>query len=262
MKIRILSLGSVLLGCWAISASALDQSGERYAKMLASGGPGTIRQAADDIFSTAYSDQEVLDLAAQVLSELYLKNPDTRDYADATAWLCKALGNSGKGRYRQVLEQVAKSDIRRNTRKYCDKGVDNLPKNTTDSFQPGSVDVSRYKDGGPAYAAGAKGSSTKPAPAKAAASSSGGSAKKVDFSLVKEGMSMQEVDDILGSPTNQTTYMTGKQFQPFNFGARDLQRTKYLYKGVGHIVFSMKSGYNGVFRVIEIVPDPNESGYP
>jgi len=73
---------------------------------------------------------------------------------------------------------------------------------------------------------------------------------------------MQEVDELLGPPTNQTTYMTGKQFQPFNFGARDVQRTKYLYKGVGHIVFSLKSAYNGVYRVIEIVPDPNETGYP
>ena len=37
---------------------------------------------------------------------------------------------------------------------------------------------------------------------------------------------------------------------------------KFLYKGVGHIVFSLKTAYNGVFRVIEIVPDPSETGYP
>jgi len=262
MKLRFLSVSCVLLSWWAMSANALDQSGERYAKMLASGGPGTIGSAGEDIFSTAYSDPEVLDLAAQVLSELYLKNPDTREYADATSWLCKALGNSGKGRYRPLLEQVSKADIHRRTRKYCDKAADNLPKGAADPFQPGSVDVSRYKEGGAAYA---KGPAAKPVPVKGsapAAAAASAPPKKVDFSLVKEGMSLQEVDDILGPPTNQTTYMTGKQFQPFNFGAKDVQRMKYLYKGVGHIVFSLKSAYNGVYRVIEIVPDPNESGYP
>jgi hypothetical protein len=56
--------------------------------------------------------------------------------------------------------------------------------------------------------------------------------------------------------------MTGKQWQPFNYGARDIQRMNYLYKGVGHIEFSLKSAYEGVFRVITIVPDPKETGYP
>jgi hypothetical protein len=259
MKTRILFLSGMLLGFCMLSASAMDQSGERYSKMLASGGPGTIARAGEDIFSTAYSDQEVLDLAAQVLSEFYLKNPDTREYADATSWLCKALGNSGNARYRPLLEQVSKANVHKRTRKYCEKAMDNLPKTVSDPFQPGSVDVSRYKEGGPAYQAGG---SAKPAAAKAAPAASNAAPKKVDFGLVKEGMSMQEVDDILGSPTNQTTYMTGKQFQPFNFGAKDVQRTKYLYKGVGHIVFSLKSAYNGVYRVIEVVPDPSESGYP
>jgi hypothetical protein len=75
-------------------------------------------------------------------------------------------------------------------------------------------------------------------------------------------MSSAEVADLIGPPTGQSEHMTGKQFIPFNFGARDLQRMNYLYKGVGHIEFSLKSAYNGVFRVIKVVPDPNETGYP
>ena len=81
-------------------------------------------------------------------------------------------------------------------------------------------------------------------------------------SLIKEGMSQQEVDALIGQPTAQTQRLTGKQWQPFNFGARDLQRLYYLYKGVGRIEFSMKSGYEGVFRVIKVSPDPAETGYP
>ena len=75
-------------------------------------------------------------------------------------------------------------------------------------------------------------------------------------------MSQPEVDGLIGQPTAQTQHMTGKQWQPFNFGAKDLQRLYYLYKGVGRIEFSMKSGYEGVFRVIKVTPDPAETGYP
>jgi hypothetical protein len=252
---RILSVGVVVLGCWGMPAMGMDSSGQRYTKMLTSGGPGTIGRAAEDIFSTATSDQEVLDVAAQVLSEFYLKNPDTREYADATAWLCKALGNSGNGRYKALLEKVSKAEIHRKTRKYCDKAAENLPAGSADPFQPGSVDLAQYREGGAAQTGAGK-------PAPAAKPAAPAAPRTVDFSLVKEGMSMQEVDELLGPPTNQTTYMTGKQFQPFNFGAKDVQRTKYLYKGVGHIVFSLKSAYNGVYRVIEVVPDPAETGYP
>jgi hypothetical protein len=97
-----------------------------------------------------------------------------------------------------------------------------------------------------------------PTPAPAAAPAP----KKVDFSIIKEGMSQAEVDSLIGQPTAQTQHMTGKQWQPFNFGAKDLQRLYYLYKGVGRIEFSMKSGYEGVFRVIKVTPDPAETGYP
>jgi hypothetical protein len=84
----------------------------------------------------------------------------------------------------------------------------------------------------------------------------------VDLSQVQVGMSQQQVDALLGPPTAQTQRMTGKQWQPFNFGARDLQRMMYLYKGVGRVEFSLKSAYEGVFRVVAVTPDPNETGYP
>lgn len=255
MRTKLLPFACVALACTASTAWALDASGQRYTTMLASGGPGTISSAAQDIFNTGMKDQEVLDVAAQVLVDLQAKTLLSRDFADAAAWLCKALGISGNGRYRPVLESVIKADINRKTRSHCDKAVDLLPKGAADAFVPGSVNVDAYKDGGK----GGGTAAAKPAPvAKPAVASN----KTVDFSLVKEGMSSAEVDDLLGPPTNQSTYMTGKQFQPFNFGAKDIQRMKYLYKGVGHIEFSMKSGYNGIFRVIAVVPDANESGYP
>ena len=264
MRTKLLSLACLALTCVAGNAWSLDSSGQRYTTMLASGGPGTISSAAQDIFNTGMKDPEVLDVAAQVLVDLEPKTLLSGEFADAASWLCKALGISGNGRYKAVLESVVKADINKKTRKWCDKSADQLPKGATDSFVPGSVNVELYKDGGkgkPAAAATKPAAGAKSAPA-AAAKPAPTSGKPVDFSLIKEGMSQAEVDDLIAPPTAQSTRMTGKQFQPFNFGAKDLQRLKYLYKGVGHIEFSMKSGYNGVFRVIAVVPDPNETGYP
>lgn len=257
MKTAMLSAGFAALLTMS-SAWALDASGQRYTTMLASGGPGTISNAAQDIFNTGMKDPEVLDVAAQVLVDLESKTLLSGEFADAASWLCKAIGISGNGRYRAVLESVVKADINKKTRKWCDKSADQLPKGAADAFVPGSVNVDSYKDGGKGKSAAV---AAKPAPV-AAAKAAPTSGKPVDFSLIKEGMSQQEVDDLIAPPTAQSTRMTGKQFQPFNFGAKDLQRLKYLYKGVGHIEFSMKSGYNGIFRVIAVVPDPNETGYP
>ena len=97
------------------------------------------------------------------------------------------------------------------------------------------------------------------APAPAAAPASAGT---VDLSKIAVGMSQAQVNDLLGPPTAQTQRMTGKQWQPFNFGAKDLQRMMYLYKGVGRVEFSLKSAYEGVFRVVAVTPDPKETGYP
>lgn len=256
MNMKSLSLVGAAIICTLSTSWALDASGQRYSKMLSSGGPGSIRSAAEDIYNTSFTDQEVLDLAAQVLSEFHTRGPDNRDNADTTAWLCKALGNSGSARYRSILEQVSNANIHRRTRGHCETAMDGLPKDATAQFVVGSVTVADYREGGAKQVAG------KPAAAPAAANPAAVSNRTVDLSLVKEGMSMQEVDDLLGPPTNQSTRMTGKQFQPFNFAARDTQRTTYFYKGVGRVVFSLRSAYNGVYRVIEIAPDPAETGYP
>ena len=251
MKLSLFVFTFACLGLIAAPAMALDASGQRYTQMLTSGGPGTITRAAQDIYNTGYTDQETLDVAAQVLNDFYLKNPTARDYADATAWLCKALGNSGNGRYKALLDKVTASDIHRRTRKHCEGAASSLPAGVAE-FQPGSVNLDTYRTG-------ATPSTAAPAPAAVAPATQ---ARASDFSQIREGMSMQQVDALLGPPTNQTTYMTGKQFQPFNFAAKDVQRTKYFYKGIGQIVFSLKSAYNGVYQVIEILPNPNESGYP
>lgn len=80
------------------------------------------------------------------------------------------------------------------------------------------------------------------------------------FSQIKEGMSQKQVQDILGPPTDQANYQTGKAFIPFYFG-NDVMRFEQYYKGMGRIVFT-GVGIGGVnLRVKNVIYDPSEDGY-
>ena len=75
---------------------------------------------------------------------------------------------------------------------------------------------------------------------------------------VKLGMSEPEVAAILGVPTNQSNYQTGKAWIPYYYGS-DTSRLDYKYKGVGVVVFG-RNRYSGQTKVIRIDYDPNEDG--
>ena len=230
---------------------ALDASGQRYAQMLASGGVTSMQRGAEEIFNQKLTDQELLDVAAEALVQNYTKNTKSETYADSMAWLCKALGNSGNGRYKELLTKVAKEAETKKLRSYCDKGADNLPKGVA-AYQIGSVNLDKYKEVSAAATTAAKA-------APATAKSPGG---KADFSLVKEGMSMEEVVSLIGEPTATTSRMTGKAFRPFNFSGKDNVRMYALYKGVGRLVLSNTSAYTSTYRVIEVIADTTETGFP
>lgn len=81
------------------------------------------------------------------------------------------------------------------------------------------------------------------------------------FDQITIGMSMDEVVAFVGQPTATTSRITGKAWAPFYHGG-DTARLFALYRGKGRIVFSNPSRYAPVWRVIDIVYDPSESGYP
>jgi len=66
--------------------------------------------------------------------------------------------------------------------------------------------------------------------------------------------------DILGSPTDETSYSSGKAWIPFYFG-NDVRRTSYYYKGVGRVVFADGNAFGGgASEVVRVDYDPAESG--
>ena len=71
-------------------------------------------------------------------------------------------------------------------------------------------------------------------------------------------MSESEVVEILGAPTSQDSYTTGKQWIPFYYGP-DTHRLDYKYRGEGVVVFG-RNRYSGNTRVIRVDYDPAEDG--
>lgn len=239
----------------AVNAWGLDEAGTRYVKMLANGGPSSMRSAAESIYNTGNADQDVLDAAAEALLSNYRKNPTSETWADSMAWLCRALGNSSNARYQAVVAEVADKAESRKLKKHCDRAAGDLPKGGS-PYVAGSFDLAKYKEGADA------------APAVAATPAAGGAAPAAaaapgkSFSVVKEGMSKEEVEALIGVPTAVNSHITGKAFRPFNFKGSDTHRVIALYKGVGRIIYSNSSAYTSTYRVIEVVEDSSESGYP
>ncbi|MFT4518241.1 MAG: hypothetical protein ACI9JM_000622 [Halioglobus sp.] len=100
-------------------------------------------------------------------------------------------------------------------------------------------------------------SSTSASKQKAAPKPSG----TAGLDVIVVGMSMQEVYALVGQPTATTTHQTGKAWIPFNYGAKDLARTILLYKGQGRVICS-HDGYSSTTKVLEVIVDPGETGYP
>lgn len=78
---------------------------------------------------------------------------------------------------------------------------------------------------------------------------------------VTKGMAMSEVAQILGQPTDQNQYVTGKAFIPFYYGD-DVSRIEWHYKGLGRVVFTGGGAWGQQGGKVEWVDyDPKETGY-
>jgi hypothetical protein len=117
------------------------------------------------------------------------------------------------------------------------------------------------------YVRAVEGTAAAPAAAPAAASAPAAAAPAArapapgsPLSRVAVGMTEAQVIEILGPPTSQQNYVTGKAWIPWYYGP-DTSRLDYRYKGVGLISFS-RNRYSGAAQVIRVDADPNEDGLP
>jgi len=78
------------------------------------------------------------------------------------------------------------------------------------------------------------------------------------LSKVAVGMKSEQVKEIMGEPTSQTTYMTGKAWIPWYFGPT--HQTDWKYKDVGRVVFVNNRWSGQIQSVTRIDYDPSEDG--
>jgi hypothetical protein len=232
-------------------ALALDVVEQRYIDQMVQGGNVSLKSAAQSIYNTGENNTDVLDVAAEILLQRY-RTAQNHDM-DTLAWVAKAIGQSGNGRYFSALKEVVDSDANRKITKHANKALKNIKGASGEQYRKGMVDIEALRSGKASTAKKAK-----PAAKPAAKPKRSGEAS---IDMIVAGMSMQEVYDLLGHPTATTSHQTGKAWIPFNFGGKDLARSIALYKGQGRVIFS-HDAYSGTPKVIEVVVDPNESGYP
>ena len=71
---------------------------------------------------------------------------------------------------------------------------------------------------------------------------------------ITAGMTEVDVRKILGEPTQTRSYMTGKAWIPYYYGA-DTARTAWTYAGQGEVVFS-RNRYTGGLSVVRVDYNP------
>lgn len=79
------------------------------------------------------------------------------------------------------------------------------------------------------------------------------------FAQLQIGMTMGQVENLIGRPDNTDSRITGRQYQPFHFGG-DTQRTEAFYKGEGQLTFSNTQPDSAADTLIRIMVNPNASG--
>jgi hypothetical protein len=79
------------------------------------------------------------------------------------------------------------------------------------------------------------------------------------FDKLQIGMTMEQVENLIGRPNDTDSRITGKQYQPFYFGG-DTQRTEAFYKGEGQLTFSNMHPDGAADTLIRIMVKPNATG--
>lgn len=81
------------------------------------------------------------------------------------------------------------------------------------------------------------------------------------LSQIKTGMTKKQVRDLVGQPSDENSYESGKRWIPWYYG-NDARRTSWYYKGQGQVVFADGNVFGGGSggEVVEVIADSNESG--
>lgn len=243
MKIKLFI--SIFLITTSYFASAVSPLAQNQIATLTQNDPAGIRVTAETIYRTGSADVEVTDTMAEILLQNYTRQD--QQYTDALVWTLKALGEIHNSRYRNSVTEVLKSPNKKLV-KNAKAALQLLDKPDAEQYIKGSINLDDLHKKSVAAAV----ASTQSVPVD----------RYSKINIVTIGMSMEEVYAMCGVATATTSHATGKAWIPFNFKGGDDVRAVALYKGQGKIIFNKTSQYSTAWKVIQIIIDPNETGYP
>lgn len=132
-------LVGLTLAVLSSSVYALTTSEQRDYDRLASGDLTEIKKAAQSIVSNNTNNAAVLDILAEFVDQNYLNAPDYQ--LDTIAWACRALGETGNARYRELLTTIVNSDAHKKVRKYAKRSLKSLPATEVNQYVAGTIDL-------------------------------------------------------------------------------------------------------------------------
>lgn len=103
-----------------------DIEQRRVLNMLQASEGALIRLGGKRIYSKYWDDEQLLEVAKDKLLQDYRVSDLDATHVDALAWLCRALGKSGKSDYKAVLEEVAANSDYRKITKYAKKNAKDI----------------------------------------------------------------------------------------------------------------------------------------
>lgn len=112
-----------LVGQVEITTKGKDADVLTYMKMLSVDDVFVQRLAARAIFNERRLDDDLLALAAEKLEGYYKQSYMDGETMDTAAWLCKAIGQSGKSEYKKLLVKVERETQHPKIKKYARKYI-------------------------------------------------------------------------------------------------------------------------------------------
>jgi hypothetical protein len=107
-----------------------------YDDLIDTGGPAELRRVVNRLKRETDIERDTLD---RIVSRIYRSRAEKNEHlVDALSHLCRVVGRTGDGRYKQAVFEISRTAAARDLRKHCGKAADDLPETSDEKFLPAS----------------------------------------------------------------------------------------------------------------------------
>jgi putative component of toxin-antitoxin plasmid stabilization module len=207
---------------------------DAYALLLVSQKPADVKVGAQSLSDEQVKDPGLADLAAERFC-IYVNrdaNMDAENNVDAVSWLAEALGASGDGKYRALLEQALQKTQDSKNKKHIGKALAALGSATVGDYTPACTGLDELRS-------------------KVLQGRVGARVSHDQLSAIKEHTSLDAVYQALGIPSAaaQYNYETSRPF----IGGITLDNLELFYGESGSLRFDYSTDHWEVYKVLAAV---------